>query len=383
MRIVFVANTSWYLCNFRMRLMKILVNEGHSVHAIAPHDSYSSQFTENGVTYNPLFISRSGTNPFNELRTVLGLKRILIEIAADIVFSYTPKGNIYSLLAAPLKITTIVPNISGLGSVFVRKGIVTTIQKYLYRISLGRAKYVFFQNNEDRNLFLKLKYVEAKYSKRLPGSGVDIERFQPSFLHEENVLADLTSQHTQPFRFILVGRLLWNKGIGEYVEAAKIIRERHPESEFTLLGFIDESNPDSVPRRQIIQWEKEGIIRYLGETVDVEPYLASADCSILPSYYMEGVPRSLLESAAMGLPVITTNSTGCRDVVEDSKTGFLVKPRSAEDLAAKMNIVLGMTASQRLAMGKAAREKMELEFNEKIVLDSYLDIVKKVREAMS
>jgi glycosyltransferase involved in cell wall biosynthesis len=179
------------------------------------------------------------------------------------------------------------------------------------------------------------------------------------------------------FVFLLAARLLWDKGVGEFVEAARLVTSEFPNTEFRLMGFLDVRNPSAISREQVQQWVAEGIVSYLGATDDMASAYAEADCIVLPSY-REGVPRTLLEAASMGLPVITTDAVGCRDAVEDGITGFLCQPRDAQDLADKMRQMLRLSADARSAMGYAGREKMLREFDERIVISNYLEAIRKI-----
>ena len=238
-----------------------------------------------------------------------------------------------------------------------------------------QAPHVFFQNKDDLNFFLPNKLVKPSQVILVPGSGVDLIRFKA------------TSRATGPYAspdcitFLLLARLLWDKGVGEYIDAARHLKKRHGNVRFLLLGQFDVANPAAIPEAKIEQWQSEGTIDYLGKTDDVRPYIEAADCIVLPSYYREGIPRSLLEAAASAKPIITTDSVGCRDTVEDGVTGFLCQPKNWEDLADKMEAVLLMTEDQRQAMGLKGREKMEREFDERIVIDRYLSVIKELNHA--
>ena len=262
----------------------------------------------------------------------------------------------------------VINNVSGLGTAFIRDTWVTQIARLLYRVALRSSRKVFFQNEDDRQLFLDLKLVEVEKTGLLPGSGINLARFRPV----ENRKA---KEH--PFRFLLAARLLYDKGVGEYVAAARIVRRQRPHVTFALLGFLDAENPTAIPRREISRWVQEGIVEYLGTADDVRPYFAEADCIVLPSY-REGTPRTLLEAAAMAKPIIATDVPGCREVVDHGRNGLLCKPKDAEDLARCMIEMIDTPASRRLAMGTAGRKKMENEFDENIVTAAYLDTLRSI-----
>jgi glycosyltransferase involved in cell wall biosynthesis len=229
---------------------------------------------------------------------------------------------------------------------------------------------VFFQNEEDRATFVQAGLVDADRTIRLPGSGVDVERFSPR-----------PKPASGPFRFMLVARLLWAKGVGEFVKAARIVKAQHPEVEFVLAGFIDEGKDAAVPRATIEAWEREGVMKYLGSFDDMVPVYAQADCVVLPSYYREGVPRSLLEAASMGKPVITTDSVGCRDTVEDGVTGWLVGARDVGGLAQAMLSAVHSSADEIEDIGRQSRRRALARFDERVVLDAYIQHVQLARPA--
>lgn len=363
-KIALVANTAWYIYNFRRELMAALMKDGHEVVAVSSVDEYAEKIDSGGFKYRSIPLCSSGTNPFQELKSIWAMRRLFLDEKIDIVLSYTPKCNIYAGLASVWLPTRQIANISGLGRSFTKKGWLTILVIQLYKMSLYRVTRIFFQNEDDRRTLLNLGIGKAENSERIPGSGVDLERFQAtSSLGKRTELI-----------FLLVARLLWDKGVGEFIQAARHIRSIEPSVRFQLLGAMGAANPSAIPRSKVDGWVREGIVEYLGMTDDVRPYLAAADCVVLPSY-REGLPRSLLEAASMSRPIIATDAPGCRDVVEDGVTGYLCKPRDGEDLAAKMQKFLSLGPSERAAMGQAGRRKMELEFDETIVIDRYRDII--------
>jgi len=365
MNIAVVANTSWYLFNFRRNLITALQSEGHRVVTVAGRDAYSARLADDGVEHCSIPFSGAGVNPLREFLTIVALRRVLKEKHIHAVLSYTPKGNTYSAIALAGMNARLVVNVSGLGRSFASSSALRRLVQQLYRYTFSRAAWVFFQNDEDRNFFLDKRLVRAQRSSRLPGSGVDLLRFS-AIPPAQSIGLDAS-----PPKFLLIARLLWEKGIGEFVEAARIVRRRHPKAEFRLLGGMDPPSRAAVPRLKIDQWSAEGIIEYLGTTDDVRPFLREADCIVLPSVYREGVPRSLLEAAAMGRPIVTTDSVGCRDTVDDGITGYLCRPLDAADLASCMLRFLDLSLEARTAMGQSGRSKMEREFDEKYVLASY------------
>ena len=367
MKILIAANTSWYIYNFRSKLIEALLNCDHTVETIAPYNSYTERLGEIGVLQNHnLKMNKSGTNPFAEFLVLCRIFKILIKSKPDIIFSYTPKINIYiSFIARFLRIPIAV-NISGLGSSFISNSYLKKLTLLLYRFSIKSAFKVFFQNAEDMAFFIENNLVRANNSELLPGSGVDLQKFK-----REN-----QPKQKEKVVFLLVARLLWDKGIREYIDAARIIKNKFSNTEFQIVGPIDLANPSSVSESELQRWVKEGVVSYLGSTDDIKSFYLDADCVVLPSY-REGTPRSLLEAAAMSLPIIAADSVGCRNTVDDGKTGFLCKVKDARDLAAKMEMFLNMSFEQRMEMGKAGRLKIEREYDEEIVIDKYCALVVK------
>jgi glycosyltransferase involved in cell wall biosynthesis len=365
MRIALVSNTAWYLFNFRFNTMRALQDAGHTVLAVAPHDAYAQRILDAGIAFEAVPISGGGTQPLRELLSVLRLSALFKRHRLDLVLSYTPKGNLYSALACIALGIVFVPNVSGLGRVFIRKSLITYVVKALYCLTFFRARRVFFQNLDDMAVFVDGGMVSAKQAERLPGSGVDLLHFLPAAPNER--AADTTI-------FLLAARMLWDKGVGEYVAAARKIKALHPNVRFQMLGFVNAANPSAISRQQIQAWVAEGMVEYLGSTDDVRPFLRQADCFVLPSY-REGVPRTVLEAGATARPVITTNAPGCRDTVLDGETGFLCRPRDALDLIEKLQQFIALTLDQRRIMGLRGRAFVEQNFDEKIVIGRYLEMV--------
>lgn len=367
--LLIAANTTWYVYNFRGRLITELLDKGYRVSVLSPADDYVNRVTALGARHVHLPLDNDGTNPMRELGFLCSLFSILRHEQPFIILTYTPKINIYTSLVARLLKIPIIANVSGLGRAFITGGWLKTVAIGLYRFALRYPRIVFFQNDDDLNEFFKLGLVNPVRTARLPGSGVDLGRFKPE---SRRPCSDRTV-------FLLVARLMWDKGVGEFAQAARIIKSKYKDAEFQLLGFLDVKNPSAVPRSDVDSWVTEGIVLYLGPTDDVRHFYAKADCVVLPSY-REGTPRTLLEASSMGIPIITTDAVGCRDVVDDGKTGFLCRVKDTADLADKMERIILMTPDERVAMGIAGRRKMEREFDEQIVIDRYMDVIEQVRK---
>lgn len=345
--------------------MQALRASGHEVVAVVPLDKYVEKIEKLGFRVIPIKIDGKGQNLFIELLVLFQYFRILKRESPDVFLGFTIKPNIYGSLVSKALRIPVINNIAGLGILFGKKSWLTVVASFLYKLSLRNSLMVFFQNEDDRKLFSKLGIVDLENTKRLPGSGVNLKTFHPS--------SNLPCISSKNVHFILIARMLWDKGVGEFVDAARVIRRAYPNAIFSLLGFLDVDNPSAISGLQINSWVEEGVINYLGVSDNVGDLISMADCIVLPSYYREGVPRSLLESAAMARPIITTNSVGCRDVVDDGVNGFLCQPRDVLDLIKKIKCFLELSPLDRVKMGKLGRLKVELEFNEKLVFEAYIN----------
>ena len=314
-------------------------------------------------------MENGGTNPVQDALLTWRFVRLFSKVRPDIYLGYTVKPNVYGSLVAHMMDIPVINNIAGLGAVFIKDGWLVWVVRLLYRLALKRSAKVFFQNPDDRALFVDGGMVRAEVAELLPGSGIDLRRF--TSLPKANA-------ENPRFRFLLIARMLRDKGVGEYVDAARLLRQRWPQAEFCLLGFVDVQNPAAILRAEIEAWVAEDVVNYLGVSDDVRTQLATADCVVLPSY-REGTPRTLLEAAAMALPIITTDAVGCREVVDDGVNGYLCKARDAGDLAEKMERMLSLSPEQRSEMGQRGRAKMVAEFDERIVIGKYLAAIEEVR----
>jgi glycosyltransferase involved in cell wall biosynthesis len=366
-KVALVANTSWHLHNFRTDLMKALRDAGHDVVAVAPEDEYTDNLIEAGFAHRHIPLDATGISPVRELRSVMHLRRLLREEGVRTVLSFTPKANIHSGLAIADPTVAFIPNMSGLGRAFSKGSGLLWVAKASLKRAFARATTVLFQNGDDLRLLVDMGVVDAAKARRLPGSGVNLQRFAQAAGNDNDRPDD-------EIIFLFVARLLWEKGLGEYVAAAKTIKACMPHIRFQVLGRPQPGN-GGIPPDIIEAWAQDGAIEFLGASDDVRSHIESADCVVLPSYYREGVPRSLLEGAAMAKPVIACDVPGSRDAVDDRETGYLCRPQSVADLVAALHKVIAMSASERRDMGRRGRAKMEAEFDEAIVINEYLGLV--------
>jgi glycosyltransferase involved in cell wall biosynthesis len=371
MRVAIVINTSWNIWNFRRSLVKALLAAGHEVLAIAPPDAYSARLeTELGCRFVPVLMENKGTNPVKDAQLTRRFYKIYQRERPDVILHYTIKPNIYGTIAARIAGIPCVNNVSGLGTVFIVKNLVSKVALGLYRFAFRFPKRIFFQNADDRQLFVEHGLVAPAITDLLPGSGIDTDKFRPA--------AEFT-RHT-PFTFLMIARVLYEKGVEEYFEAARLVREAMPGTRVQLLGGIDESGGVGVKRTVVEEWLRAGNVEYLGTSDNVAEHIAQADCVVLPSY-REGTPKTLLEAAAMGKPIVTTDVPGCRETVINGENGLLCEVRNAQDLADKMLQVLRLSDTGLQRMGQAGRKLAEQKFDERIVLNKYLRIVEDVQPA--
>lgn len=364
-KILFIANSAWSLYNFRQSLILRLIDEGHEVVMLAPKDDFTDRLRGLGCECIALPMDNKGTSVLRELGLLIRIRKALKAIQPDVVLGYTIKCNIYTALVAP-RTMPLIPNVTGLGTAFLSTGFLNTVVKILYRIAFRGPRVVFFQNTDDKNLFVEKKLVRESQAHLLPGSGVDLKYFPATDMPQ-----------TDTVQFILVARMLWDKGVGEFVEAAKEIHKDLPTARFLLLGPSDVENRTAISAETLLGWHADGVVEYIGPTDDVRPHIAAADCIVLPSY-REGTPRSLLEAGAMARPIITTDTPGCRDVVANGVTGFLCEVKNAKSLEEAMRKFLSLSPSERERMGRRGRQKIETEYDQKIVIKKYLEAISDV-----
>lgn len=365
--ICLVCNTSFAIQTYRQGLIRTLIANGATVTVIAPRDRTTALLEQMGCRFVELYVASKGTNPRDDLRTFAALYRHYRAIKPDIVFHYTIKPNIYGTVAAWLARVPSIAVTTGLGYVFIQKSRAAIVAKALYRFAFRFPRQVWFLNRDDQTAFVESRLLaHPERARLLHGEGVDLNQF-----------AYTPPRQKQNFTSVLIGRLLWDKGVGEYVEAARILRERHPTARFQLLGPAGVDNPSAVTLDTLQAWQREGIVEYLGEAHDVREHIANADCVVLPSY-REGVPRTLMEASAMGRPIVATDVPGCREVVADGITGFLCEAKSAASLADKLQAMMALTPDERRAMGERGRAKVAAEFDETTVIARYLETLREL-----
>jgi len=367
MHIMITVNAAWNILNFRRPLIEAFMEDGHRVTILAPCDEAVPALERLGCQVRPLEMSVKGLNPLEDLKLQRRFKRVFKEEQPDVILSFTIKNNIFGARAARAMNIPFLPNVTGLGTAFLSGKLLQTVTEQLYRGSFNALPKVFFQNEDDRDLFLDRAMVRVEQAKLLPGSGIDLVRFAPT----------ATLPGDDPPIFLMISRLLRDKGVREFANAAKRIKSQNPRVRFQLLGALGSENRSAIDPETLDAWVADGVLEYLGTTSDVRPAIADASCVVLPSY-REGAPRTLIEAAAMARPVITTDVPGCRSVVDRDVSGFLCDVRSAESLAAAIERFMKLAPDQKRSMGQAGRTKMEREYDQAIVVEAYRDAIASV-----
>lgn len=357
------VNAAWNIWNFRRNLVTALLDDGHQVTVLSPADGYEAQLREMGCRFICLSMDPSGLNPLRDLGVFQRISNVFTSERPDVVLSFTIKNNLYGAIVAKRLRIPFIPNVTGLGTAFLSRGSLQFVAENLYRAAFRSLPVVFFQNDDDAELFVHRRLVRSGQVRVLPGSGIDLQHFAP---------ADYPPDKAPTF--LMIARLLRDKGVGEFVEAAKIVRARRADSRFQLVGAAGADNRSAFSLAEVRTWEKSHGIEYLGPLADVRPRIAAAHCVVLPSY-REGAPRTLIEAGAMARPLIATDVPGCRDVVDHEVSGLLCAPRDSNALAEACLRFLSLPRKVRVKMASAARAKMERGYDQKIVIDAYREAI--------
>lgn len=369
MKVAIVLNTSWNIYNFRKNFVRTLLEKGFEVHTIAPVDPYTPRLEEAGCIHHPVRMDSRGINPIKDVALIFELRSIYKKVQPDIILHYTIKPNIYGSIAAAMVGIPTVNNVCGLGTVFLRKSLWSQIAIQLYRWSFRFPKKVFFQNPDDRKLFVDNKLVAPETADLLPGSGIDLRHFTPA-----------PFKRNPKFTFLLISRLITDKGIMEYVEAVRRLKADGVNARFQLLGAKDPKHRRGIPEETIQKWIDDHTVEYLGTTDDVRPFIKSADCVVLPSY-REGTPHTLLEAASCAKPIVATDVPGCHQVVKHNYNGMLCQLKDSNDLGEKMKAMSQLDDLTLQRFGENGRRKMEAEFDESVVIQKYLDVISGFQKA--
>lgn len=359
------ANTFRNIANFRAGLVEALAGKAYRLIVAAP-DADPNWAAARGAQSVEIAVDRSGLNPLKDILLMANYCVLFRRFRPKYVLNFTAKPNIYGAFAARLCGVVALPNVSGLGTAFINPGPLSALVATLYRLAFRKCPIVFFQNPDDRDLFVGRKIVRPEQARVLPGSGVRLDHFAPS-----------SAAPSSEVRFLFVGRLLGDKGVREFAEAARLLRTEQPRWKFQLLGSVDAGNRTGIKRAELDQWVADGIVDYLGQVEDVRPLLANATAVVLPSY-REGLPRSLLEAAAMARPLIASDVPGNRQVVQHGVNGLLCAVRDPQALAEAMRAMGTMGTDRCQAMGLAGRALVERDYSEERIIQAYLDALEQL-----
>jgi len=352
-----------------MNFIRTLLNAGHEVHTIAPEDDYTKYLKQAGCHHHRVRMDSRGANPIKDSALIFELFWIYRKVKPDIILHYTIKPNIYGTLAASLLRIPVINNVCGLGTVFLKDNLVSAVAVLLYKISFRFAGKVFFQNEADLKLFVNRKLVQPQSVDLVPGSGIDLRKFAP-----------LPFARNRQFTFLMISRLITDKGVVEYIDAIRKLKSNGIDAKFQVLGAMDPRHKRGIKTEVINQWIRSGLIEYLGTTDNVREYIGQADCIVLPSY-REGTPRTLLEAASSSKPIVATDVPGCNHVVKHNFNGLLCRLKDSDDLAEKMSQMADMSDDTLKEFGRNGRMKMEAEYSESIVINKYLAALKNYKKA--
>lgn len=362
-KVLILTNYIYGTLRFHSELISSLLEE-HEVYISAPKHEYNAVAENMGCNVIPTEINRRGKNPVQEIKLIKKYIDIIKEVEPDIVLTYSIKSNTYGSIACRLTSTPYINNINGLGSSFLDKGLIKKIVILLYKIALKKSSCVFFQNTYGLELFNSLKILKTK-CRMVPGSGVNLQKFPYTDYPDEK----------SGIKFNFIGRVMQDKGIEEYLKAAEYIKNKYSNTEFRIIGFIEESE---IKYKEIIKgYEKKGIVKYLGHRTDIEKIIKESHCLIHPSY-SEGMANVILETAAIGRAIIASNIPGCREAVDENKTGYLFESKNVSKLTEKIEMFLSLSATERKQLGVNGHGKMSNEFDRNIVVDAYLEEIKRV-----
>ena len=365
-KLVFVCNTSWGIYKFRLTLIRQLIKAGYSVYVLAPQDRYTEYLDhEQGLTFIRLHhFKPTSFSLLQDWKLYRELRRHYLHILPQLIFHYTIKANIYGTLAAAAVRCVSISVITGLGYTFLNNRTMRQAVSFMYSISLKKAAEIWFLNEDDKEYFIQKGMVSAGKTIILPGEGIDTGKF----------IAPGRCEIRPTLVFLLIGRIIKEKGIAEYAKAAAILKQKGYAVECQIVGFYDYKNPSSVPHKKFMDWVNKGLITYLGGADEIMPFIENADCIVLPSY-REGIPFSLLEGGSMRRPLIAADTAGCHDIVTHGRNGFLCQEKDAESLATAMETFYCLSPAERLALGEEARKIVCNRFTKEIVEAIYFTTI--------
>ncbi|MBA4310829.1 MAG: glycosyltransferase family 1 protein [Chlorobiaceae bacterium] len=361
-KILFLVNHEIVIYNFRKELVEELLSKNYEVYISSPSGEKIDELKRMGCIHLETNLSRHGKNPLQDLKLLMHYMRLMKENKPDLILTYTIKPNIYGSLAAKFSRTPCISNITGLGTALENVGILQMVTRILYKLSSNRVNKIYFQNEENMNFFLKHKILKSSY-KLIPGSGVNISHFKHYPYPSED----------DGIEFAFISRIMKEKGIEEYLSAAKEIKLIYPNTQFHVCGFCEQRYEETLRNA-----EKAGLINYHGMLKDIREITKRVHCIVHPSYYPEGMSNVLLEGGASGRAIITTTRSGCRETVDNEINGYLVEPKNTVELVEAIKKFMNLTSEERLTMGNKSRNKMVSEFNRNIIIEEYLKEINEI-----
>jgi glycosyltransferase involved in cell wall biosynthesis len=359
------ANTSWYLYNFRASTIRRLLQEGYTVVCLSPDDGYGQKLQQElGCQWRALAMDNLGSNPLKDIGLVLCFWQYYRQLKPLVTFHFTIKNNIYGTWAARSLGIPSINNVSGLGTAFIRSGLVAKLVRLLYKASMPLATRVFCQNQEDYHLLIEQKLVPADRLQLLPGSGVNLQHFN----------SQLRQPHDGVFRFLYAGRMLADKGLYELIEAVHNMNQPTIQCELWLCGFADVQNVSAITLEELEAWGRLPGVKWMGSSDNMVDVYAQVDAVVLPSY-REGMPRGLLEAGAMGLPSVTTDVPGCRNIIENGFNGLICELKNSQALQQAMQKLLDMPARDRQRLSDNARQYVQENFDEGLVVEAAMQVI--------
>lgn len=358
-KILILVNHDVVIYNFRKELVERLLSDGHEVIISSPYGERIDELIDMGCQYVETSIERHGKNPMQELKLLNHYKKIMRDLSPDVVLTYTIKPNIYGGMAAKKHGIPYIANITGLGTAVENEGIMQRVSVLLYKVAFSKIQTVFFQNKENMQFFIDNDIVVNKH-KLLPGSGVNLKHFQVLDYPSDDII-----------EFVFISRIMKEKGIDQYIDAAKYISHKYPNTKFHVCGFCEEEYDGKLK-----SLEEDDILTYHGMVRDIREILKKTHCTVHPTYYPEGLSNVLLESSASGRPIITTNRSGCREVVDEGINGYLVNQKDSKDLIEKIENFIHVTYENKKKLGLNGRDKVEKEFDRQIVVDTYIEEIR-------
>lgn len=366
-KIIFSSNAAWYVWNFRRNLIDALKFDGYEIIVTASRDEYADRLAREIPFVQVRLLDRTGKNPFRDLGLIIEYIQLYRKLKPNLVLNFTIKPNVYSSIACWVLRIPVISTVTGLGYAFLKQGVLQKLMLGLSKFAFRSNKKVVFQNNDDKEFFMRSHIVQNDQAVLIEGSGVDTIRFSKSEIQKE-ISTSLT--------FVMVARLLRDKGVLEFAQAAKEVQKSYPKTRFILVGGQDKKNPACITDQELELIKYQGI-ECLGEVVDVIPVLQQADVAVLPSY-REGLSKSLLEAMSISLPIIATDIAGCRSLVAEGVNGFLVTPKDSDDLASAMIRMIHVSPEVRIKMGEVSRASVLEKFDQRIIIEQYKKLIKEL-----